>query len=336
MFYNSIDFSFSPWKKLCFSVVFAMIFLSILIKNFMNISDQQLYEQFKKYGELARTWRNKFLGLLPEVYRRRLHEKKGFGTIYEFAAKLAGVSKEQVHRVLNLEKRFEDKPMLKEMLTKGEVSVNKLARIVSIATQENQEVLAAQVKMLSNRALETLVRDEKSSNDNSLQKGLFEDQSVHVHTFHLSEEVQQKLLELEEKGLDANAILLELLKKRELEIVLEKEQLFQEQVNTDKKPSRTIPAKVKRLIKKEYGTKCSIPTCQKPLKIIHHTQRYALSRNHDPHFLAPLCKEHHAIAHAIDVKVQRKRQFVIKKASANLFYKTNSLQKSNAFLSNFK
>jgi hypothetical protein len=271
----------------------------------MNISDQQLYEQCREYGEKARLWRSKFLGLLPEVYRRRLYEKKGFSSICEFAAKLAGVSKEQVHRVLNLEKRFEDKPILKEMLTKGEVSMNKLARVASIATKENQESLAAQVKILSNRALETLVRDEKSLDRNGLHKGSFEDKSVHVHTsakeFQLSEEVKQKLLEFEEKGLDANAILLELLKKRELEMVLEKEQLSQEQRNTEKKPSRAIPSKVK--------------------KLIHHTQRYALSRNHDPYFLAPLCKEHHEIAHAIDVKVQKKRQSLYSPQTFPLQYK---------------
>jgi hypothetical protein len=281
----------------------------------MNISDEKLYEQCREYGEKAKMWRGKFLGLLPEVYRRRLYEKKSFGSIYEFAAKLAGVSKEQVQMVLNLDKRFEDKPVLKEMLITGEVSVNKLARVVSIATKENQEALGEQVKILSNRALETLVRDERNSNENGLQKGLFGDTSLHVQTsikeLQLSPEIKQKLLELQGKGINLNELLLEFLQKRELEIALEKEQLSQEQVNSDKRPSRTIPAKVKRVIKKEHGTKCSIRTCQKPIKIIHHTQRYALSRNHDPHFLAPLCKQHHEIAHSIDQKFQRKRQFTI-------------------------
>jgi hypothetical protein len=45
--------------------------------------------------------------------------------------------------------------------------------VVSIATQENQEVLAEKVKILSKSALETLVRDEKG-----LQQGLFEDKSL--------------------------------------------------------------------------------------------------------------------------------------------------------------
>lgn len=88
----------------------------------------------------TRIWRQKFLGLLPEVYKRRLYEKKGFGSIFEFAKKLAGVSEEQVRLVLNLEKRFEDKPILKALLVEGTVSVNKLARIVSIANGTGDDI----------------------------------------------------------------------------------------------------------------------------------------------------------------------------------------------------
>lgn len=75
--------------------------------------------------------------------------------------KLAGLSEEQVRTVLNLEKKFDDKAMLKELLVNGEVSANKLVRIQSVATQENQEFWANQVRILPSRALETLVREEK-------------------------------------------------------------------------------------------------------------------------------------------------------------------------------
>ncbi|MCC7196784.1 hypothetical protein IT413_01155 [Candidatus Peregrinibacteria bacterium] len=98
---------------------------------------------------------------MPEALRRRLYEKKGYSSIFEFAAKLAGMSQEQVRLVLNLEKRFEDKPVLKNMLVNGEVSINKLARIVSVATIENQNEIANKVSILPKNALETWIRDEK-------------------------------------------------------------------------------------------------------------------------------------------------------------------------------
>ncbi len=150
-----------------------------------NITDENLFLLCKKYGERARLWRQKFIGLLPEVYKRKLHQKKGFGSIFEFAAKLAGLSEEQVRRVLNLEKKLEQTPMLHSLLVNGEVSMNKLVRIQAVATSENDEFWSTQVQLLPNRALETLARDERYKeieNQNSFLQPLFEEKSVHVHT----------------------------------------------------------------------------------------------------------------------------------------------------------
>jgi hypothetical protein len=269
----------------------------------MNISDQQLYEQCREYGEKAKMWRSKFLGLLPEVNRRKLYEKKGFGSIFEFAAKLAGTTEEQVRMVLNLEKRLSDKPTLHSLLVEGKVSANKLVRITSIATSDNEAVLAEQVQLLPQKALETLVRDTKSEPE-SLRAHANPQSSSDLSNLNLNDEVKGKLLELKAKGIDLNELLLELLQKRELEIAQEKEALS---AQTQQQSSRYIPAQIKKLIKKEHGTKCSIETCSKNSRIIHHTRRHALKQNHNPHFLAPLCEEHHKIAHAIDVKVQEVR-----------------------------
>ena len=113
------------------------------------------------------------------MFKRRLYEKKGFGSIYEFAARLAGMSREQVQRVLQLERKFEDKPVLKEMLVNGEESIYKLARVASIATPENQEELASKVSTLSQKAVETFVKDIK--NEKRIQQPLINDDSVHAH-----------------------------------------------------------------------------------------------------------------------------------------------------------
>lgn len=290
--------------------------------NHTILSDQKLYHLCKLYGEQAKKWRYKFMGLLPEVNRRRLFEKKGFQSIFEFAKKLAGLSEEQVRTVLNLEKRFDDKPILKKLLVEGEVSVNKLVRVQSIVTKENEEFWANQTKILSKSALETLVRDEKSlqqkemgaqelKNKNDLQEPFFEGKSLPGQTqkeskseLKFSDEVEQKLLELQQKGIDVNQLILEMLQKRELEIAQAKEAISTQQTETI---SRYIPAHIKKLIQKEYGTKCSVKTCSKPAEQIHHTQRFALTHTHDPRYLAPLCKGHHLIAHSIDQKYQQKR-----------------------------
>src|SRR4030043_1399160 len=117
------------------------------MNNLKNLSDKDLYTICKKCGAAALEARRKFAGLLPEVYAREMAErekgrswlkKRGFLSIYEFAAKLAGMSRDQVDLVIRLEKRFEDKPVLRDALVGGNVSANKLARVVSIATSENQ------------------------------------------------------------------------------------------------------------------------------------------------------------------------------------------------------
>lgn len=161
------------------------------------LSDEKLFALCKQFGAQALESRRKFLGLLPEVNRREFDEKRmgrswlgrrGFTSIFEFAAKLAGVSEEQVRRVLNLERKFEDKPALHQMLVTGEVSVNKLVKVASISTLANQEELAEKVKLLPARALETLARDEKRSagagEDRQQMNGVLElssqCQSVHV------------------------------------------------------------------------------------------------------------------------------------------------------------
>jgi uncharacterized protein YpbB len=55
-----------------------------------KMSDAKLYQLCQYYGAQALAARRKFVGLLPEVARRHLYLKKGFGSIREFAAKLAG------------------------------------------------------------------------------------------------------------------------------------------------------------------------------------------------------------------------------------------------------
>jgi len=225
--------------------------------NPVLMPDENLYALCKSYGERARIWRQRFAGLLPEVFKRGLYEKKGFFSIFEFAKKLAGMSEEQVRLVLNLEKRFEQTPALKTLLTSGKVRINKLARIVSIAKPENEIFLATQVQFLSKNAVETLVRDEKFAMENA-------------------ENFSNTMVNFEkQKGLDINALLKEFLQKREEEIMKRKNKIVEEMAQKQeqkrnevrgkkkelaqkKSPSRHIPIAVKRILHLEYGTKCSI------------------------------------------------------------------------------
>lgn len=356
--------------------------------NLSTLTDQKILELCQKYGEQTRLWKQKFIGLLPEVNRRKLYEKKHFSSIFEFAAKLAGMSEEQVRLALNLEKKLDNKPVLKNLFTNGEVSINKLARVTSVVTQENEKFWANQVQLLPQKALEVLVRDERihqndttdkfeshletdshAESKNGLQDGLFDNESLRaqilaqqkvsesnlatiedLEKLQLTNKITKRLVGFKQKGFDLNQLLEELLDKREAEIEDEKEEIAQamefERSSADKtvtrgtpisrrigkhlgssaylseqapdgsaltymthsQTSRYIPLKIRRLVTKEHGNKCSIPTCHNPSETLHHSQRFALAHFHDPRYLAPLCKEHHLIAHSIDVKFQKKRR----------------------------
>ena len=124
-------------------------------------------------------------------------------------------------------------------------------------------------------------------------------------TFELSEEVISQLNELNEQGQNVNEILKNLLEGRRKNIEEKKEAISKDLPATN---SRYIPVAVRRVVREEFGQKCSIRTCKKPSKEIHHSQRFSLAHTHDPKFLAPFCREHHQIAHSIDEKVLLKRK----------------------------
>ncbi len=294
-----------------------------------NLTDEKILELCIHYGKLALHYRRRFIGLLPEVNRRQLFRKKGFNSIFEFAFKLAGLSEAQVKLAISLDKNFEDKPLLHKALTSGKTSINKLVRIASVATVENQEFLAHQAELLPNRALETLVQDIKVDSENSLhvqknrkQDGLFQtknDSNIpaffpRLQNLKLSNEVIAKLSELKNRGLDINKIILNFLKQREQKIENEKAEISAQTLTTEnfavapaKNPSRYITAQTKKLLREIHGTKCAIANCKKTAKEIHHTTRFALSQAHNPHYLAPLCHEHHLIAHTIDLNLHKVR-----------------------------
>ncbi len=271
-------------------------------------SDEQLLRECVRCGEEARRWRSKFLGLLPEVYQRRLYEKHGCSSVFEFAYKVGGVSEEQVSRVLNLHRRFEKMPILRGLLISGVTSVNKIARVAAMATPENEALLADKVQLLSQAAVETFVRDirEMKSEVVRAHKPQLIPETVQV-TVQLDPEIANELLDLRNKGIDIDRELRVFLEERREKIEKEKEVIVRED-DANRPHTRYIPQRVRRVLAQEHGTKCSITTCKKSSQQIHHTRRYSLDPSHNPRFLAPLCKAHHEIAHVKDVMAQEMRR----------------------------
>ena len=287
------------------------------MNNVKSLSDNVLLEQCERLGRAALMWRNRFRALLPEVERRKLYLKKGYRDVFEFGKRLAGLSNAQVAESLNIAVRLEDKPVLRGLLESGEVSVNKITKIMSIATKENESELAENVQIMSTRTLETFSRDIRSKAEYGLhvkasaEIPLGRDQECKIqftqeaNAFGFNEEVVQRLKELKQKNIDINEALMEFLDQREEGVVRAKEEVA---TSLPEKSTRYIPARVRKILTQEYGTKCAKTGCARPSQELHHRRRWALDQSHDPNLMAPLCKEHHQIAHAIDIRVQEIRR----------------------------
>lgn len=333
-----------------------------------KLSDRELYEKCRLYGGNARMWAKKFAALLPEVERRRLYAKYGFYSIFEFAAKLAGMGRETVLEILRVARRLEDKPLLKAQMAKHGWA--KLKVVAGIATTENEKILVEKVQEMSLGTLSTFVKEIRQQNHPLVQNRIDSADSIRaengttgqsdlmsnleqtakpqlVHAQHtepprisirmpLKPETELRLRQLQKKlsreqkaPVDFNEvmeILLDSYEKKspkhaktaasnqkhmltpaataptaqmpsgesEPSLTAQKEQIKRELPEIS---SRYIPVKVKKFITAEHAGRCAYPGCQKLPEIYHHTRRFALFSNHDPDFLAPLCKNHERLAH---------------------------------------
>lgn len=167
--------------------------------NLKKLSDKELYALCKEYGLAARVWRSRFAGLLPEVMKRRLYKKKGYASVHEFAAKLAGMSKEAVDKVLRISEKLVDKPLLLDQLISGSQGWTKLERVAYIASPETDEFWAEKVEKMPSSSLGAYVQELKRisnfDGNNRLEltaDGNFQPAKTSVLTFHLQPEPERK------------------------------------------------------------------------------------------------------------------------------------------------
>ncbi len=240
----------------------------------MNEAQRKLNQEFSSYGKEALEWRRKCELLLPEIERLRVWEACGFSSIYEYAAKKAGMSRHTVNECLRVLRKIEDKPALKEVAEKK--GFRAVRPVATIATPETDEFWAEKAEKLGVNTLETYVREER--------KGLHMEAKLQV-SLSIKPELAKRLDQLK--------------KREDFEDLLEKFLDFTEETVPEpvKTKSRHIPVHIKRHVLNKTSGLCAFPGCQKPYKILHHTQRFALEKIHDPTRLVPLCKAHERLAH---------------------------------------
>lgn len=292
-----------------------------------ELSDKDLYARCQEYGTQARVWRRRFAGLLPEVLKRDLHRRRGYGSIYEFAFKIAGMSSASVDKVLHLAEKLADKPVLREQLLSGEQGWSKLEKVAYIATPETDKEWAKKVETMGTPALTAYVqvqRDAMAFTETQKQVGLtdvgefqptFKMEQWANLNFSVSPEVEKRLRLLkhqleQEKGmtLSFNEVMRALMEggSREAKMVVQicpdcaarKAEEVAKESGILMQPRRHIPAAVRRFVEAKYQGFCAFPSCTQAATSLHHTRRFALDSRHDPNFIVPLCKNHERLVHS--------------------------------------
>lgn len=265
----------------------------------------ELHQKFVKYGTNAKEWIRKCALLLPQIERERIWEQKGFESIYVYAAKLAGMGRDQVNDALRILEKTKDMPAIQKVIeAKG---LNIIKPLVTILTAENETFWAEKAQTMSKNTLEMYVREMKKQTDLNLdneidknQVGLFETKNEgfglprkefdkRMIMMQLDPETADQLEKLKGEG-DWNDLMKEFLQLRA-------EKLEQEKPETVETESRHIPAKIRKHVLARSKGLCEFPNCTKPYEILHHTDRFSLKKAHDPHHIIALCKAHERIVH---------------------------------------
>jgi len=116
------------------------------------IDPKFLHKEFVRLGREKNRITYELLALLPQIYELKIYEREGYANIYDYTAKIAGISPGVVSKALKLDGKVKDMPHLKEKI--GTQGINKVAIIVGLATAENEKELAEKVEHMSKPALQ--------------------------------------------------------------------------------------------------------------------------------------------------------------------------------------
>ncbi len=267
-----------------------------------TLRESALHNEFVLCGKHAKDWIEKCKQMLPKIDQLQIWKKKGFESIFHYAATFAGMSRWAVTDALRVMRKAQPFPEIKQLIQ--DKGVNAARPIVSIATPANAGFLAHKARVMGKNTLETYLKERQKQENgggdklaNRLELGTSTKSQpekplamvAKMDGMELDPDVAAELLKLKGQG-DWNSLMKELLELRWAKLEAEKPK----PVKTD---SRHIPTDIERWTVAKTRGQCGYPDCTKPYKILHHTQRWALEKIHDPDRIVPLCAAHERIAH---------------------------------------
>lgn len=257
----------------------------------LTSKEQQIHNYFSKCGTSAKEWSRKCILELPKIQKHEIWRKTGFKSIYEYAAKVAGLNHDQVREGLRIMNHAIKKPaLLRVIKIKG---INAVKPVAAISTPETAKFWASKAMKMSKHTLETYVKNyrEKSLPGETLQPNIPTNKPKQCEKIeiNLTPETARQLKKLMISE-EAEDLIKELIAHKKQQIELEKPKAH-------KSKSRYIPKPIKDYVHLRSHGICEYPECTKLASEIHHTVPFSLSNEHNPDHLRNLCKAHHDIAH---------------------------------------
>lgn len=146
-----------------------------------------LHQQFVQYGRNAKEWTRKCQLLLPQIVKQQIWRKKRFTSIYEYAAKLAGMNHDQVNEALRVLHKAEIFPSLMKVIE--EKGINAVKPVIGIVTKENESLFAEKAMTMNKNTLEIFVRHVRENNFQITGLPRKSEQSVNLQSLPLGSSV---------------------------------------------------------------------------------------------------------------------------------------------------
>jgi hypothetical protein len=128
-----------------------------------TMSDDRIDACFRAAGRVHKDAARVLMGLLGEVERRGIPQRRGAGVV-EYAQVQGGLSESQIELARRLDRQTADLPRLRELFQHGRVFIHRLRVVLGVATPALDEELASLVLRLSKAELEAWARDWRAQN----------------------------------------------------------------------------------------------------------------------------------------------------------------------------
>lgn len=121
------------------------------------LSDSQLIKRLDALVQKERETTLDILAHLIEMDRRSLYLGRGYGSLFEYCTRHLGYSESAASRRIKTARCIRDFPEIYKMLSKNELNLSTVAKLSSILSEENKNILLKEVRCRSSRQVDAII-----------------------------------------------------------------------------------------------------------------------------------------------------------------------------------